>query len=729
MNRRTFFNWITLSLLSSFSFVALASIIASAQRQRFSASDSSQSMQFYVATNGDDTWSGKLETPNATKTDGPFATLQRARNAIRQVKSQQGNVLKQPITVIVRAGTYFLQETLVLTSKDSGTTNFSITYKAYPNEKPIISGAQRIVGWKKQDDLWVTKIPEVQTEQWNFRYLRVGDDWAIRARYPNFDPDNPYTEGFLFVKETNNASRTKKINFLGFDSDEFPDWAKTKTDWTGTEIHAYFGPKANWCQGIFPITGVDSNASALLGDFSSAYAVQVGARLFIENAKEALDSPNEWYLDRKTGELFYWATDSDFPNVEVSAPKLQRLLFLDKVAYLNFEGLTFSDCDVYITKGIWTTHGGIFGSNISNCKFEKCTFTLMGNNAIVLENNSNNNLFVGNLFTQLGESGIYLGQRATNPSQHCNNNKILANEISHIGKVHKVGFGIILGNANNCRVAYNYIHDIPARGIQLASVSSKLYSHNNLIEYNKIVNANLETSDSGAIYINGQSKLDQGNKIQYNYIENCPGIDTNSEGEILSPSFSFGIYLDHYTSGVEVFGNKVIAVSLANMYILRGRNNKIENNIFSDGTTPIKDVDRISTKFLINVDPKFSSNNKFLKNIVVIDSDGDSEDSLIQGIGGFGVNRVTGLSQCNNNLYWDIGGLDLKTVPEIMPKRSFSQWQALGFDRNSLIADPQFVDLQDENFRLESNSPALKMGFQTIPRDRIGIEGFSSRDL
>ncbi|MEJ7614356.1 MAG: hypothetical protein SQA66_12055, partial [Candidatus Fervidibacter sacchari] len=38
---------------------------------------------FYVAVNGNDSWSGRLPSPNRTKTDGPFATLQRALDAVK----------------------------------------------------------------------------------------------------------------------------------------------------------------------------------------------------------------------------------------------------------------------------------------------------------------------------------------------------------------------------------------------------------------------------------------------------------------------------------------------------------------------------------------------------------------------------------------------------------------------------------------------------------------------
>ncbi|MBK6282561.1 MAG: hypothetical protein IPF54_07745 [Draconibacterium sp.] len=34
---------------------------------------------FYVAANGNDGWSGNLDSPNFAKTDGPFATIERAQ--------------------------------------------------------------------------------------------------------------------------------------------------------------------------------------------------------------------------------------------------------------------------------------------------------------------------------------------------------------------------------------------------------------------------------------------------------------------------------------------------------------------------------------------------------------------------------------------------------------------------------------------------------------------------
>ena len=49
-----------------------------------------------------------------------------------------------------------------------------------------------------------------------------------------------------------------------------------------------------------------------------------------------------------------------------------------------------------------------------------------------------------------------------------------------------------------------------------------------------------------------------------------------------------------------------------------------------------------------------------------------------------------------------------------------AEWQAMGFDTHSVIADPMFVDPVNDDFRLRANSPALKLGFQPIDLSKIG---------
>jgi hypothetical protein len=59
----------------------------------------------------------------------------------------------------------------------------------------------------------------------------------------------------------------------------------------------------------------------------------------------------------------------------------------------------------------------------------------------------------------------------------------------------------------------------------------------------------------------------------------------------------------------------------------------------------------------------------------------------------------------------------------LVEAETLDEWQslqAMGFDRNSLVADPLFVAPEKDDWRLRPGSPAFKLGFQPIPVDKIG---------
>ena len=92
-------------------------------------------------------WSGTLPAPNEARTDGPFATLIRARDALRALKSE--GPLAAPATVWLRGGTYYQGETLVFGPRDGGTEAAPVTYAAYPGETPVVwSAIVRGTGWQ-----------------------------------------------------------------------------------------------------------------------------------------------------------------------------------------------------------------------------------------------------------------------------------------------------------------------------------------------------------------------------------------------------------------------------------------------------------------------------------------------------------------------------------------------------------------------------------------------------
>ncbi|MDT8301572.1 MAG: hypothetical protein RQ760_08810 [Sedimentisphaerales bacterium] len=143
------------------------------------------SMSFYVSVSGKDQWSGRSVSPNGDLSDGPFSTLQRARDAIRQLKMSEG-LPEGGVIVWITEGTYCLEQGLKLTAEDSGETARPIIYHARPNEQVRITGGRTITGWQKiiapavLDRLQQTA--RVSVVQADLKAQRITDFGKLRSR-------------------------------------------------------------------------------------------------------------------------------------------------------------------------------------------------------------------------------------------------------------------------------------------------------------------------------------------------------------------------------------------------------------------------------------------------------------------------------------------------------------------------------------------------------------------
>ena len=103
-------------------------------------------VELHVAPDGNDAWSGKLTRPNSARNDGPLATLNGARNAIRKLKA--AGPLAEPVKVVVAGGLYHTIAPLELDGEDAGTTQAPISYEATKGAHPVFSGGRAIGGWQ-----------------------------------------------------------------------------------------------------------------------------------------------------------------------------------------------------------------------------------------------------------------------------------------------------------------------------------------------------------------------------------------------------------------------------------------------------------------------------------------------------------------------------------------------------------------------------------------------------
>ena len=69
---------------------------------------------------------------------------------------------------------------------------------------------------------------------------------------------------------------------------------------------------------------------------------------------------------------------------------------------------------------------------------------------------------------------------------------------------------------------------------------------------------------------------------------------------------------------------------------------------------------------------------------------------------------------------------DLK-LEEVEVATEWEAWQMAGADVHSVVADPLFVDATHGDFHLKADSPALKLGFEPIPLEKIGPYPSDSR--
>ena len=165
----------TAKLLTMISLAAAAPLNAAEKRP-------AGEMVLYLAADGNDHWSGRAAAANAEGTDGPLRSLTAAHDAIRRARhaGQLG-----PVTLRVRAGTYFLDAPLVIEPADSGSAQAPVVIEAYENEKPLLSGGRVVSGFHRNGALWEATIPEVKAGNWYFRQLFVNGRRRQRARSPN----------------------------------------------------------------------------------------------------------------------------------------------------------------------------------------------------------------------------------------------------------------------------------------------------------------------------------------------------------------------------------------------------------------------------------------------------------------------------------------------------------------------------------------------------------------
>ena len=111
------------------------------------------SVTFFVSPKGSDSNPGTIKKP--------FASLAKARDEIRKMKSIGSGLPIGGVTVYLRGGTYKMKEPLELTKADSGKYGAPVVYSAWKDEKPVFDGGFKVRKFRKvRDDATLNRLPQ-----------------------------------------------------------------------------------------------------------------------------------------------------------------------------------------------------------------------------------------------------------------------------------------------------------------------------------------------------------------------------------------------------------------------------------------------------------------------------------------------------------------------------------------------------------------------------------------
>jgi len=672
------------AFLPGMSFCGIAAVLWCATAQAAPA------LTLHVAPDGNDAWSGTPATPNSAKTDGPLASLQRARDLIRQMK-KSGALPAGGVRVELAPGFYQREATLELTAEDSGTEAAPIEYAARAGGPVTISGGRIVRGFGPVTDPAVLqRLPEEargKVLQADLRAQGVSDFGEAKGGgLELFFNDEPMTlargpnDGFLKIEELAGVepfdSRGRKGDRVGrfvYEGDRPSRWAPEQDPW----VHGYWFH--DWSDQRHKVESIDRERRLLsVAPPFHGYGYRKGQWFYGFNLLCEIDSPGEWYLDRQRGVLYFWPPSPIEQGTAVVSVQ-GKLVAMKDVSHVTFRGLTFEACrDTAITAS-----GG------SCVRIVGCTLRNTGAAGVSMSGGTSHAV-VGCDLSGMAAGGIGLsgGDRKTlTPCGHLAEN----NHVHHYGRWRRMYSAGIALHGVGVRAAHNLIHNAPHQAMGFSG-------NDHVIELNEIHSVCYESNDAGAIYA-GRDWTMRGTQIRYNFMHHLCGREGRG---------CVGVYLDDMYSGTAIFGNLFWRVPRA-AFVGGGRDNLIENNIFVD-CTPALHIDsralgwasaaaaedgvmRQRLKPVPYQNPLWASRYPKLVGIL------DDEPATPKG-------NVVARNVCFGGR-WDEG--DAKARPHV------------SMQDNLVDQDPHFVAPDRGDFQLRPDSPAYKLGFKPLPIEKMGL--------
>lgn len=646
-------------------------------------------VSFYVSPTGDDN--------NAGSATAPFATIEAAQRAARPFAGTK------PVKVWLREGTHYLPDTLRFTAQDSGSEKAAMVYAALEGERPIISGGIKLdLEWKPSSD----GVYEAQTPAGlTMDQLFVDGIRQHMARYPNYDP------------------AARQFNGSAADAISPERIARWHASPAGGYVHAMH--TALWGDMHWRILSKKrDNSLEMEGGWQNNRPSPMHPDFrFVENIREELDAPGEWFHDAGKGVLyFYPPTGSDLNTAKVEVVRLRHLIewngSLDHpVRFVHLRGITFKHAARTfmenrepLLRSDWTTYrgGALTFHGAEDITIEDCDFDQLGGNTVFVNNYNRRITVRGCLISESGANGVaFVGdpQAVRNPLHNYNqiadysdldrNPGPLSENypsdcvvedclITRSGRFEKQTAPVQIAMARCITVRSCSIYDVPRAGINIGDGCWG----GHLIEHCDVFDTVLETGDHGSFNSWGRDRYWQPGREPVEQAvaadPRLPFLDMIQQSILRNNRWrcdhGWDVDLDDGSSRYAIYENVLLngGLKLREGYERIATNNIIVNN----GLHPHVWYD--------------NSGDIIARNIVMhVHQPAIMKDS-------------TWGRQVDFNLY----------TTTHADRTAFARQ---GCDSHSLVGDPLFINAENGDFRVARESPALELGFVNFPMDQFGV--------
>ena len=539
---------------------SLSPVAAFAQREVYELTP-----VFYVATDGSDEWTGRLARPSVDSSDGPFATLKKARDAVRALK-QSGKYDQTPIVVEVETGLYELTEPLNLTEEDGGISAESpVIWRAAKDSNVKLCAGRFLTGARLLGD---SEAPDVIKSEVRAKVIVIDlsnqsvNDLGSPADGPElFFQGCPTTlsrypdKGFVKITDLLRDDSTADVEIHGakgitagnfyFDDSEICACAGEEDLW----VHGYWF--WDWSEQKHRVASIDADAKLLRveGPYHH-YGYRIGQWFYLFNSLRELDAPGEYYIDRKKNLLYFIPTSERWGDGDFLLTHNGAVLRLDGVAHLVWSGF-----EMFGARGDVVSGGGY----LNDVTIQRCDISNSGSGGVSL---SGSKITVAECeLWNLGSSGISVGG-GNRESLEASGNRIVENYIHDYARVRRVYAPGVSVSGVGSYVGHNLVENAPHMGMGFSG-------NDHFFEFNEICNVCYESNDAGAIYT-GRNWTMRGNVLRNNYLHDIVGFQNNG---------CVGIYLDDMFSSADMIGNLFVNVTRA-AFIGGGRDCKIIGNLF-----------------------------------------------------------------------------------------------------------------------------------------------------